>query len=180
MSYLDHCPLLWISHWFQSGRNRFSKKWVQCNILGCLIFQWSWCPVHWPSSCSPPPGRHVKCPHHVCTPVGIHTWKRHCSIVSWGIGIHWTQQNITPEHVIVKFLFQWQWLLPSISNLFMEPKWLTHPAGTSKDSDKCDLSKDSDMAPLTLGSMENTTYFYFTQETYVSKYLGEIYIWKNL
>ena len=34
-----------------------------------------------------------------------------------------------------------------------------HPAGTSTDSDKCDLSKDSDMAPLTLGSMENTTYF---------------------
>ena len=51
-----------------------------------------------------------------------------------------------------------------------------HPAGTSKDSDKCDLSKDSDMAPSTLGSMENTTFFYFTQETYVSKYLGEIYI----
>ena len=34
-----------------------------------------------------------------------------------------------------------------------------HPAGTSKDSDKCDLSKDSAIAPLTLGSMENTTYF---------------------
>ena len=46
------------------------------------------------------------------------------------------------------------------------------------DSDKCDLSKDSDMAPLTLGSIENTTYFYFTQETYVSKYLGEIYMKK--
>ena len=29
-----------------------------------------------------------------------------------------------------------------------------HPAGTSTDSDKCDLSKDSDFAPLTLGSME--------------------------
>ena len=57
---------------------------------------------------------------------------------------------------------------------------IEHPAGTSTNSDKCDLSKDSDMAPLTLGSMENTTYFYFTQETYFSKYLGEIYIWKNL
>ena len=37
-----------------------------------------------------------------------------------------------------------------------------HPAGTSTDSDKCDLSKDSDFAPLTLGSMEKsffTTYF---------------------
>ena len=32
------------------------------------------------------------------------------------------------------------------------------------------------MAPLTLGSMENTTYFYFTQETYVNiwgKYIYE-------
>ena len=38
-------------------------------------------------------------------------------------------------------------------------KKLTHPAGTSKDSDKCDLSKDSEIVPLTLGSMENTTYF---------------------
>ena len=36
---------------------------------------------------------------------------------------------------------------------------IVHPAGTSKDSDKCDLSKDSEIAPLTLGSMENTTYF---------------------
>ena len=34
-----------------------------------------------------------------------------------------------------------------------------HPAGTSKELDKCDLSKDSEIAPLTLGSMENTTYF---------------------
>ena len=37
-----------------------------------------------------------------------------------------------------------------------------HPAGTSKESDKCDLSKDSEIAPLTLGSMDNsyfTTYF---------------------
>ena len=40
--------------------------------------------------------------------------------------------------------------------------FLMHPAGTSKDSDKCDLSKDSEIAPLTLGSMDNsffTTYF---------------------
>ena len=35
---------------------------------------------------------------------------------------------------------------------------LKHPAGTSKESDKCDFSKDSDIAPLTLGSMENATY----------------------
>ena len=53
---------------------------------------------------------------------------------------------------------------------------ISHPAGTSTDSDKCDLSKDSDMAPLTLGSVENTTFFYFTQETYLSKDLGGIYI----
>ena len=39
-----------------------------------------------------------------------------------------------------------------------------------------DLSKDSDIAPLTLGSLENITYFYFTEETYFSKDLGEIYI----
>ena len=43
----------------------------------------------------------------------------------------------------------------NVSNM----SFLIHPAGTSTDSDKCDLSKDSDMAPLTLGSMENTTYF---------------------
>ena len=48
------------------------------------------------------------------------------------------------------------------------------------DSDKCDLSKDSDIAPLTLGSMENTTYFYFTQETYFSKDMGEIYIYEKI
>ena len=38
----------------------------------------------------------------------------------------------------------------------MEPDRLEHPAGTSKDSDKCDLSKDSEIAPLTLGSMDNS------------------------
>ena len=26
-----------------------------------------------------------------------------------------------------------------------------HPAGTSKDSDKCDLSKDSEIAPFNIG-----------------------------
>ena len=60
---------------------------------------------------------------------------------------------------------------------------LGHPAGTSKDSDKCDLSKDSEIAPLTLGSMDNSFFYHlfcFTQETYLSKDLGEIYIWKNL
>ena len=34
-----------------------------------------------------------------------------------------------------------------------------HPAGTSKESDICDLSINSDFAPLTLESMANTTYF---------------------
>ena len=60
---------------------------------------------------------------------------------------------------------------------------LQHPAGTSKDSDKCDLSKDSEIAPLTLGSMDNSFFYHlfcFTQESYLSKDLGEIYIWKNL
>ena len=56
---------------------------------------------------------------------------------------------------------------------------LEHPAGTSTDSDKCDLSKDSDLAPLTLGSMVNNFFyhlFYFSQEIYLSKDLGEIYM----
>ena len=60
---------------------------------------------------------------------------------------------------------------------------LLHPAGTSKESDKCDLSKDSEIAPLTLGSMDNSFFhhlFCFTQESYLSKDLGEINIWKNL
>ena len=54
-----------------------------------------------------------------------------------------------------------------------------HPAGTSTDSDKCDLSKDSDLAPLTLGSMVNNFFyhlFYVSQEIYLSRDLGEIYI----
>ena len=58
-----------------------------------------------------------------------------------------------------------------------------HPAGTSKDSDKCDLSKDSEIAPLTLGSMDNSFFYHlfcFTQGSYLSKDLGEISIWKNL
>ena len=54
-----------------------------------------------------------------------------------------------------------------------------HPAGTSKDSDKCELLKDSDLAPLTLGSMVNNFFyylFYLSQEIYLSKGLGEIYM----
>ena len=54
-----------------------------------------------------------------------------------------------------------------------------HPAGTSNGSDKCDLSKNSEIAPLTLGSMVNNFFyhlFYFSQEIYLSKALGEIYI----
>ena len=42
------------------------------------------------------------------------------------------------------------------------PTHTQHPAGTSIISDICDLSKISDIAPLTLGSMEKvffTTYF---------------------
>ena len=51
---------------------------------------------------------------------------------------------------------------------------LWHPAGTSTDSDKCDLSKDSDLAPLTLWSMVNNFFyhlFYVSQEIYLSKIL---------
>ena len=41
-------------------------------------------------------------------------------------------------------------------------QFINHPAGTSIVSDICDLSNISDIAPLTLGSMEKsffTTYF---------------------
>ena len=54
-----------------------------------------------------------------------------------------------------------------------------HPAGTSIVSDICDLSNISDIAPLTLGSMEKSFFYHLfsvTQETYLSKDLGEIYI----
>ena len=56
-----------------------------------------------------------------------------------------------------------------------------HPAGTSIVSDICDLSNISDIAPLTLGSMEKSFFYHLfcvTQETYLSKDLGEIYIEK--
>ena len=56
---------------------------------------------------------------------------------------------------------------------------LMHPAGTSIVSDICDLSNISDIAPLTLGSMEKSFFYHLfcvTQETYLSKELGEIYI----
>ena len=68
-----------------------------------------------------------------------------------------------------------KWTLPLISIAFL------HAAGTSKDSDKCDLSKDSEIAPLTLGSMDNSFFYHlfcFTQESYLSKDLGEIYMKK--
>ena len=53
-----------------------------------------------------------------------------------------------------------------------------NPAGTSIVSDICDLSNISDIAPLTLGSMEKSFFYHLfcvTQETYLSKDLGEIY-----
>ena len=56
---------------------------------------------------------------------------------------------------------------------------LTHPAETSKESDKCDLSKNSEIAPLTLGSMDKSFFYHLfcvTQETYLSKDLWKIYI----
>ena len=62
------------------------------------------------------------------------------------------------------------------AKIFIEPK---HPAGTSIVSDICDLSKISDIAPLTLGSMEKSFFYHLccvTQETYFSKDFWEIYI----
>ena len=56
---------------------------------------------------------------------------------------------------------------------------LLNPAGTSIVSDICNLSNISDIAPLTLGSMEKSFFYHLfcvTQETYLSKDLGEIYI----
>ena len=53
------------------------------------------------------------------------------------------------------------------------------PAGTSIVSDICDLSNISDIASLTLGSMEKSFFYHLfcvTQETYLSRDLGEIYI----
>ena len=60
-------------------------------------------------------------------------------------------------------------------------RWIMHmrPAGTSKESDKCDLSKNSEIAPLTLGSMDKSFFYHLfcvTQETYLSKDLWKIYI----
>ena len=50
-------------------------------------------------------------------------------------------------------------ILKLIYSHYVSARMQRHPAGTSKESDKCDLSKDSDIASLTLGSMENATYF---------------------
>ena len=66
---------------------------------------------------------------------------------------------------------------------------MLHPAGTSKESDKCDLSKNSEIAPLTLRSMDKsffTTYFVSHRKTYLSKrFVENIYtekcnkIWRS-
>ena len=74
-------------------------------------------------------------------------------------------------HEIEKFLVSWEGARRGFPGL--------HPAGTSIVSDICDLSKISDIAPLTLGSMEKSFFYHLfcvTQETYLSKDLGEIYI----
>ena len=63
----------------------------------------------------------------------------------------------------------------------MDGVFLHHPAGTSIVSDICDLSNISDIAPLTLGSMEKSFFYHLfcvTQETYLSTDLWEIYIEK--
>ena len=59
---------------------------------------------------------------------------------------------------------------------------LLDPAGTSKESDICDLSKNSEIATLTLGSMDNSFFYHLfcvTQETYLSTDLWKIYRKKN-
>ena len=56
---------------------------------------------------------------------------------------------------------------------------LQHPAGTSKESDKCDFSKDSDIAPLTLGCMENATYFISHRKPILVKIWGK-YIYEKI
>ena len=52
-----------------------------------------------------------------------------------------------------------------------------HPAGTSKDSDICDLSNISD---IEICIVVNGNIDIFKHPAYLSKDLGEIYIWKNL
>ena len=62
--------------------------------------------------------------------------------------------------ITISIMLQNIWIYWIFVLIFLEK--IKHPAGTSTDSDKCDLSKDSDFAPLTLGSMEKsffTTYF---------------------
>ena len=56
---------------------------------------------------------------------------------------------------------------------------LLHPAGTSNDLDKCDFSKDSDIAPLTLGYMENATYFISHRKPILVKIWGK-YIYEKI
>ena len=69
---------------------------------------------------------------------------------------------------------------PSVFNYYLNCfRDTIHPAGTSKESDKCDLSKNSEIAPLTLGSMDKSFFYHLfcvTQETYLSKDLWKIYI----
>ena len=55
-----------------------------------------------------------------------------------------------------------------------------HPAGTSIVSDICDLSKISDIAPLTLGSMEKS-YFVSHIKSISVKISGKyIYIYRKI
>ena len=74
-------------------------------------------------------------------------------------------------------------LLTWIQKLAVQRFGLGHPAGTSIVSDICDLSNISDIAPLTLVSMEKSFFYHLfcvTQETYLSKDLWEIYIYVSL
>ena len=68
------------------------------------------------------------------------------------------------------------------SKIEHSPKVITHPAETSIISDICNLSNISDIAPLTLGSMEKSFFYHLfcvTKETYLSKDLGKNIYRKN-
>ena len=60
--------------------------------------------------------------------------------------------------------------LQNVTPVSIEP--LDHPTGTSKDLDICDLSKVSDIDPLSWGSMRKSFFYHLfcvTQESYFSK-----------
>ena len=86
---------------------------------------------------------------------------------------HW-KKYAPKEEPIVKCVAKQIFLLPNFSSSF----WgfvtlLSHPPGTSKDSDICDLSNISDIKICIVG---NGNIHIFKHPAYLSKDLGEIYI----